>query len=33
MSYISVSELAKRHRVSERTEGNYCATGTIDNYE
>ena len=33
MSYISVSELEKRHRVSERPMGNYCATGTIDSYE
>ena len=30
MDYISVSEFAKRHGISERTVRNYCASGKID---
>ena len=30
MEYISVSEFAEKHGVSQRTVRNYCATGKID---
>ena len=30
MEYISVAEYATKHRISERTARNYCATGKIE---
>lgn len=30
MKYISVSEFAQKHGISERTARNYCALGKID---
>ena len=30
MEYISVTEFANRHRISERTARNYCAVGKIE---
>ena len=30
MKYISVSQFAEKHGISERTARNYCATGKID---
>lgn len=30
MEYISVSDFARQHGVSERTVRNYCATGKIE---
>ena len=30
MEYISVSQFAEKHGISERTARNYCATGKIE---